>query len=213
MATVRFSKELSDAILRNAKAVFGNRMQSAHDSAPKEWGDRLYETIFARYIPSLNALPLEYFNTADSFRFAGFDIDGMNISFDMPLSTKRPFPLELPSDLKHIVKKSGYSSNEYKLKDIPEFAEFKQLVVDWKERCNKVTEQRSQFVESVSKVISAHTTLAPALKMWPPLWDLVPEQYKERHREVKDREKREVSVNVDLIKMTAVATAAKIGGM
>lgn len=215
MATVRFSKELSDAILRNAKAVFSNRIQSAHDSAPKEWGDRLYETIFARYIPSLNALPPEYFLRCDAFKFEGF-VDNetfRHTSISMPLNAQRPFPHEIPSDLKHIVKKSGYSPNEYKLMDIPEFAEFKQLVADWKERCNKVTEQRHQFVESVSRVISAHATLAPALKMWQPLWDLIPTEYKDRHREIKEREKREVSLDVDLAKMTAIATAAKIGGL
>ena len=48
--------------------------------------------------------------------------------------------------------------------------------------------------------------------MWPPLWDLVPESYKDRHREIKEREKKEVSVNVDLGAMTAAVVANKIGG-
>jgi len=214
MATVRFSKELQTAILNNARRVFNNRMREADQSAPKDWGDRIYDTIFARYIPSLNALPLEYFSTSESLSFAGFDIDGMTASFDMPLATNRPFPHELPKDLQHFARKAHYRNNEYKLKDIPEFAEFKQLVVEWKERCNKIAEQRHQFVESVEKVINSHATLAPALKMWPPLWDLVPEEYKERHREVTDRTKKEAStVDVDLNKMTAIATAAKIGGL
>lgn len=217
MATVRFSKELKDAIIANARAVFNKRAQEAQQSAPKDWGDRLYDTIFAQYIPALNNVPKEFFSTSDTFKFAGFvNVDGMrHTAFDMKLATKRPFPNDkLPVELKTVVEKSGYYNNEYKLYDRPEFEEFKQLVVAWRSRVNVIDEQRTQFVNSVSQVIEAHATLAPALKMWQPLWDLVPEQYKDRHREVRERGERETSeVNVDLAKMTAIATAAKIGGL
>ena len=216
MATVRFSKELQTAILNNARRVFNKRIAEAEDSAPKDWGDRIYDIIFAQYIPSLNALPSEFFSTSAKFRFEGFaDDDTINYaSFDMPLVTSRPFPSKSFKELEFFTVKSGYSNNEYRLKSVPEFAEFKQLVVAWKARCNQATEQRKQFVESVEKVITSHATLAPALKMWPPLWDLVPEEYKERHREVTDRTKKDTpTVDVDLNKMTAIATAAKIGGL
>jgi len=52
-------------------------------------------------------------------------------------------------------------------------------------------------------VIEAHATLAPALKMWQPLWDLIPEEYKDRHRQVVEREKKDVKVDVDLTALTA----------
>jgi len=39
--------------------------------------------------------------------------------------------------------------------------------------------------------------------MWQPLWDLIPEEYKERHRQVVEREKKEVKVDVDLTALTA----------
>jgi hypothetical protein len=215
MATVRFSKELKDAILKNAKGVFSRRVEEAQQSAPKEWGDRLYDIIFAQYIPALNSLPIEYFNTNDTFKFAGFvnANEFGSVSFDMKLASKRPFPVELPPSLNGVVRKSGYYNSEYKLYDRPEFEEFKQIVMDWRRRVVNIQSQREQFINSVDQVINAHATLAPALKMWQPLWDLIPTEYKDRHREVKEREKREVSVNVDLVKMTAIATAAKIGGL
>jgi hypothetical protein len=46
--------------------------------------------------------------------------------------------------------------------------------------------------------------------MWPPLWDLIPEEYKNRHREVKEREKKEVAVDVDIGSMTAAVVFNKI---
>jgi hypothetical protein len=216
MATVRFSKELKEAILKNAKGVFSKRIEEAQQSAPKDWGDKIYDIIFAQYIPTLNSLPIEYFSTSDTLKFAGFvnANEFGSVSFDMKLSTKRPFPAELPPSLKDVARKTGYYNHEYKLYDRPEFDEFKQLVMDWRRRVINIQSQREQFINSVDQVINAHATLAPALKMWQPLWDLVPEQYKDRHREVRERTERETStVNVDLAKMTAIATAAKIGGL
>lgn len=216
MATVRFSKELSDAILRNARGVFSAQIKQVEDSAPRDWGDRIYDIIFAQYIPAFNVLPAEFFGMHKAFKFAGFKTDDSLrfVSFDMPLVTPRPFPIDkVPASLERFIERSGYYGHEYKLQDIPEFAEFKQLVADWKAKCQSIQDRRAEFVEQVKKVIEAHATLAPALKMWQPLWDLIPTEYKDRHREIKEREKREVSLDVDLAKMTAIATAAKIGGL
>ena len=47
--------------------------------------------------------------------------------------------------------------------------------------------------------------------MWPPLWELVPERYKERHREIVTRSKKDINVSVDLDKMTAITVAHKLG--
>jgi hypothetical protein len=63
----------------------------------------------------------------------------------------------------------------------------------------------------VKKVCGAYTTLAPALKAWPPLWELIPENYKNKHREIKERVKNEVVLDVDIGKLTALSTAAKFG--
>jgi len=71
-------------------------------------------------------------------------------------------------------------------------------------------QKKTNFVNAVKEVITAHATLSPALKMWPPLWDLIPEEYKERHRQVVEREKKEVVVNVDLGTLTATVVAHKL---
>ena len=69
------------------------------------------------------------------------------------------------------------------------------------------------FLEGVTKVITTYSTLAPALKAWPPLWDLVPESAKVRHRTIVDRKKTEVVIEgVDLDSMTAVSALAKLSG-
>ena len=73
--------------------------------------------------------------------------------------------------------------------------------------------KREEFTDGVGKVIGAYSTLAPALKAWPPLWDLLPDATKERHKEIVERVKKEVVVeDVDLSSMTTIATLAKLTG-
>lgn len=223
MATVRFSKEFKDSILRNARAVFDKRISDAENTNHfSNWGDRLYDIVFEPYVASLNNLPIEFFSTSDVLSFQGFfNISTSteqeylrDINISLKLSTKRPFPHEVINGRPY--KKDRWSNYEIKIEDIPEVAEFKQLVVDWKTKCIEIRKQRDEFVSAVDKVIESHATLAPALKMWPPLWDLVNEEYRDRHREVVERVKPSEKVQaleeegINLSALTATVVAHKL---
>lgn len=220
MATVRFSKEFKDSILKNARAVFKSREKSVDEALPNKWGDTVYDIVFADFIPALNNVPTEFLNMQDTFRFGGFiEVDTLqSVSFSMPLSSKRPFPSgdNLPSGLETKVKRVGYYNNEFKLRDLPEFADFKTELLAWQVRKAEVAKQEREFVSAVQKVIEAHATLAPALKMWPPLWDLVNEEYRDRHREVVERVKPSEKVQaleeegINLSALTATVVAHKL---
>jgi hypothetical protein len=216
MATVRFSKEFTDSILGNAKKVFNKRIDEANKFVTDGWGDKLYDIIFAEFIPALNAVPPEFLRMEDNLRFDGFLVDDSNLStpnLTLPFTVKRPMPVDgVPASVKTKAKKSsGYHNNEYRLLDIPEFAEFKQVVYEWQTRRRAISQQRDEFVASVAKVINAHATLAPALKMWPPLWDLVDDSYRDRHREIREVSDRKKEVaEVDLGSLTATVVAHKL---
>lgn len=218
MATVRFSKEFKDSILKRAREVFKSREKSVDDALPNKWGDKLYDAIFASHIPTLNNVPVEFLNMQSELRFGGMVADNLqSISFSMPLTMKRPFPVDndkLPADLQTKVKKSGsYYNNEYKLLDVPEFADFKAELVAWVQAKTDLRNKEREFINAVEKVIESHATLAPALKMWPPLWEFVEESYRERHREVVDRVKpseklqslEEEGINLSALTATVVA--------
>jgi hypothetical protein len=63
----------------------------------------------------------------------------------------------------------------------------------------------------VYKICNTYSTLAPALKAWPPLWELIPENVKDTHRKIVERTKNDVVLDVDIGKLTALSTAAKFG--
>lgn len=208
MATVRFSKELQDAILNNARIVFNKQVDEATNNRPShEWGDKIYDTLFGEHTVVLNAVPQYFFNMVDKIKVE--HIGGTQVNLEFKLNSPKPMPHTFPDT--ELAKKSGYYGHDLHLKDNLAWGEFHAEVVRWKQGVKAVEEKRTAFITQVRKIIEAHATLAPALKVWPPLWDLIPENYKDKHREVKEREKKEVSLEgVDLSSLTATVVAHKI---
>jgi len=207
MATVRFSKELQDEIVKRAKAVFDKQLETAKNSRPNhEWGDKIYTTLFGQHVPALNAVPQEFLHMVETIEVARVGSANCGLRFDLP--HKRAWPREFTEN--EYAKRASNYGNELVLKYHLVWGELFAEVKDWQDRIKAVQTKRDEFVEQVQKIINAHATLAPALKMWQPLWDLIPEEYKERHRKVVEREKKETVVDVDLSAMTAAVVAHKI---
>lgn len=197
MATVRFSKELCEAIIKNAGRMFDKQMDTATGNINATWGDRIYEIIHRKYIPAMNALPICFFSTTEEMKVSkinGKDVGGL----ECKMTARRPIPYSLPND----VPARGKDYHGYELVG-NDWEEIAQEIADYKASIAAVSDKKKAFIASVKKVIEAHATLAPALKMWQPLWDLIPEEYKDRHRQVVEREKKEVKVDVDLTALTA----------
>lgn len=208
MATVRFSKELINQILSNAKG----KMQPAVDKALGQrpdtgWGQKIYDTLFGDVLPTLRQLPDGWVKTADEIKIT--QVGSAHLDMTFSLSGKLPWPNEFKET--ELAKKNSYWGDHITLKDHLMWSEFYAEVVAYKQRVHDAKKRQTEFVESVDAVIKAYTTLAPALKAWPPLWDLIPGATKDKHREIKERVKGEVSLNVDLDKLTAMSTMARLG--
>lgn len=209
MATVKFSGELRDAILKNARNVFDKQYDALDDRRPAHtWGDFIYDTLYGQYQPTINALPAMFFTTVDHIRVDRFGT--MNVAFEFRLSNPRVHPIGIP-DTEYAKHAGGYYTSNYILKDHPAWEPLFAEVLEWRTTKEKLDQKRTDFVRQVGEVINAYETLAPALKVWPPLWELVPEKYKERHREVVTRTKKEVVISADLNTLTAITTAHKLG--
>lgn len=207
MATVRFSQELKDAIIANAKKVFEKQVQAAKDARPPHsWGNVIYDKMFGHLTPALNAVPQEFLHMVDYVEIQRVGSLQCGLRFD--LTTPRAWSREFKET--DLAKKSNSYGSDIDLKDNLAWGEFFADVKRWKDGVQAAEQKRNDFVHQVNQIIEAHATLAPALKMWPALWDLVPEQYKEKHKEIKVREKREVEVDVNLGALTAAVTFNKL---
>ena len=208
MATVRFSKELIEKIIRNAR----NKMEPAITKAKEQkldnaWGQRIYDTIFLEVKPIISQVPAGWFKMVDKICIeqVGDTRCDMQFTFATPL----PWPdVFVATD---IAKRDRSYSDGIALTDEHVWAEFYAEVVAYKQRVSIVKQRQNEFADMVKKVTEAYSTLAPALKAWPPLWELIPEDVKDTHRKIVERTKNEVVLNVDIGKLTALSTAAKFG--
>ena len=208
MATVRFSKELNTRIEQMARA----KMQPAIDRAKAQtlganWGQRIYDTIFAEAKPIISQVPAGWLKTVRSIEIGRVGNSVCNMTFDFAAS--QPWPYVFPST--GLADKNSSYGDAINLRDNLVWGEFHAEVEAYHQRVREATRRRDEFIEAVSKICDTYSTLAPALKAWPPLWELIPEDVKDKHREIKERIKNEVVLDVDINKLTAMSTAAKFG--
>jgi hypothetical protein len=209
MATVRITKELTEQITQNARAKFSDRIKAVEATAPVGWGDFIYETLLGKHIPLMEQLPEEFFDARDKLVVNRVGGQGVNLNFT--LSSHKRWPKRLhPNELAE----ENYYGGALILKDDLVWGELYAEVIAWKERCAVIRKQAEEFTEGVTKVLGAYSTLSPALKAWPPLWELVPEWAKNKHKEIVERKKPERETpEVDMNRLTAVLAASKMGGL
>lgn len=234
MSTVRFSQQLKNDIIGNARDLFTDDIKKAQINVPKDWGKKIYDSIFSPEIQTkMNDLPDWYFNTVDVIRLAGFanapneqwtsdttstDMWKTGKTLALKLNAKLPFP---PHDAGGFstspdMNKSGFSiayGHEGNVVfDNPNFEWLKEPFKAYTKGIFDITKKRNDFVENVNKVVNAYSTLAPALKAWKPLWELLDDYTKERHKKIVERPKTKAveELDLDLNSMTSTIAFNKL---
>lgn len=212
MATVRFNKGLIDRIVKQATAKMEPAVSKARGTKPdNSWGQRIYDILFHEAKPILAQVPAGWLRHTEQIEIeieigeVGVRHCGMTFEF----ATPQPWPHEFIES--ELARKRWSYGNMLFLKDHLVWGEFHAEVTAYHQRVQEAVKRRDEFGDAVEKICTTYSTLAPALKAWPPLWELVPEDVKDKHREVKEREKKEVVLDVDIGKLTALSTAAKFG--
>lgn len=211
MATVKFSKELRDRIVQLAGSKFNVAIQAAQDSRPKDWGDKLYDLAFDQYQERMDGFPKGFFATRDSLHISSV-VNASNsvvaaVGIQFSMTGVRRFPANFPPDC--ILQPRSYG-DQLSVVDCPEVEQFKQEVIAWRTRIKVAEEQQTELKKHVRAVIDSFATLAPALKAWEPLWTFIPEDIKEKHKQIVERAVKEVEINTDLDRATALASLAKM---
>lgn len=217
MATVRFSGDLLDKIRTRATETFQDRINKVQKSEPDNFATNFYNWAFADTIHLLNQLPDGFLDTTGSFNINQILMSGspnVNVSSTFNFNTPAKWPEKINNHKKLIASGWNAHQNMNVLVDPndPVGVEFYNFFSERGKKMSLLLEQRSKFVEGVMSVCEAYTTLAPALKAWPPLWDLVPEEYKQRHLEVKERKAAPTAAElaIDLNNLTATVVASKL---
>jgi hypothetical protein len=224
MATVRFSTQLQDAIVKRAQGMFTAQVEAARASLPPDLGERLYDCFFSPDVAAkMRALPDYMLNTKEQLDFQGFHSAPEDVwqtstvkqntwgftSVAVRFAVPQRWPYRFDEHVTGF-KASSWGGGTADFTD-PRYEWLKPIVKEYTERVFKAVVRRDTFVDGVQKVMQTYSTLAPALKAWPALWDLLPDETKDKHREVKERVKKEIDCSlVDLNSLTAAVTLSKI---
>jgi len=239
MATVRLSDSLCHDINNNAERVFTKRIQSYAKNNPvdvSDWGDKIYDTIIPEHLQNkLLSVPKDFMNYKKSITFSGFnnpelhssgysysnlakELEGVNHSYSgvtLDLSKARPVPFD---DNDREGKYNLLSSNNRSNMDWNDerFIWLRDKIKELNKPLFDIYAERDKFLSDVKALLNAHTTLNKALKQWEGLWDLVPEEAKDRHKRVVERytsEPRDVvdeTSNIDFDGLTAHVQTSKL---
>lgn len=215
MAVVKFSADLRNTIVDNAHGLFSDKINKAVNEFDSTWADRIFQIAYAPYMDNINALPKNWFHYVDKVQtnnIAGVVLDQ---SIELKLSTPMPIPVTDLHKTGHSpisISKDGYYITNLKTPDDEVYDDIKTEVLAYKNKITLLTERRTKFVSGVKELVYAHNTLAPALKAWQPLWDLLPQVAKDRHNlKVERNAKVDVQLSADLNSLTATIVASKIG--
>lgn len=218
MATVRFSGELRSEIRSRAHDTFDARLRDA-DEFHNYWGQRMYDHAFREYYPKMQALPINFFTqTTELYLDEILNREGERLArpnCTFKLASAMPLPKEYPKEFKF---RGSWNLTriDYLCDDGDAFdEELCEYFIARQKRIDSVIKQREEFIENVMKVCDSFATLAPALKAWTPLWDLIPNEYRERHLEVTERKSAasktaDLLNEVDLSTMTATVVSSKL---
>tara|TARA_R110000787_G_scaffold229803_1_gene337344 strand:- start:1048 stop:1710 length:663 start_codon:yes stop_codon:yes gene_type:complete len=215
MATVRFSDQLRGEIVSNAKKLIRSQ-QADTTEAPKHWGPMIYDGMFMDTINAMNAMPDNYFKTGSDIDISGIHWENgerieQRMSLDIPSNSR--FPAGVATDTHGLRGQWSSYRGGYLDGDDPRWATF---ITEFRIYTDVIAENikaRNKFVDGVEQVVKSYSTLAPALKAWPPLWDLLPEEKQSRHKEItQKRSKAEAPEieGVDLDSLTGITVAAKL---
>jgi hypothetical protein len=220
MAVVRFSDALKADIRSRAHKMFDARLVKAQEVDLTKWGN---ETDFGQFVYN-NLFSSEqrmHMNAIKDFLpeksyFLVRKVQGHDANLTVKLGVSKPWP-ELTSTG---VRTVGSAMNRWDVNlegDV--WDDLAAEIVKRNNNVKRVHEERETFVKGVDVLINRHTTLAPALREWKPLWDLLAEETKERHKKKVVRKRSEAQVKaeleaegIDLNKMTSVVGMNRLTG-
>jgi hypothetical protein len=214
MAVVRISDQMKKIVMAAARNTFEKRHDAARASLELPMtAEDVYSCIFGEWVDKMEALPKEFFNYSSEFVVER--IHGIGYSHTFKLVAEMPLPRNIPA-MPHVRTSRSYGANTLELLDDGSgtWTALFQAFEAWRKRVVDIENERATFVSGIKHVLDSHTTLAAALRTWPPLWDLIPETYRNKHREVvpkKDKQQEmALESGVDMDRLTAIAAINKM---
>lgn len=196
MAIVRITDRLREHVSHNVKAVFRERIAETSDYNDKDWGDRIANVMLLPFERSLSNLHDDFKNTTEAIHvqniFLSESSRQVELGVSLPLSRRYCWPNRITTSLlPYATLQSTYSSwlNLHALATDERWMAIIDDMVAWADARLAAVEDQSKAVEAVEAILSRHSSLAPALREYPPLWEVLPTWAKDQHKKIIKRDK------------------------
>jgi len=209
MAVVRTTDALLSEVLGNADRMFASKYETVRKFDMPYSPMEIYDKMFGDWKEHMLALPADIIMRKTSFHIAR--VNNINLGYMVSLPTPMPIPDRVPKTAS--IEAIGYlgAGAAHFLVKGSEWSILYDVVVERERRIIALNEDVKRFKDGVTTVLKQFSTLAPALKAWPPLWDLLSEATKGKHRQVVDRKKPEMAVtDVNLDTLTTTVVMSKL---
>ena len=219
MARVSLTEHNIKHILKNIESIYDKDVEDAFSQDPTIWSEAIYDALVPiEYRAHMNQLPGYYFVAIKDLRVIPFGVSRREIKAEWP--EYRLFPRVIRTNgYEHAITSTQYTSAL--LLDDHITSRLDPIVLNYiRERENKicnVLSKRDAAVSAARTFLYQHKTLAPAIKDWPALWNILPRDIREQHTRVDERSPRKpkqepVKVDVDLSSVTAKVISARLKG-
>lgn len=213
MAIVRMSQQLKIHIANIAMGVYAKRIEEARTAFKFPYdGPTLYDMIMGEWQERVSALPRAFFTMRTSISIRRIGDIAPNSDDMLPLTRAMPFPRAFPTG--YDVMLTEVDRRDYALITLLPSDRWQPIIdaaTAWKANYDAIYKQGADFSVSVNKALDAYGSLNAAVKDWPALWELVPDQYKDRMRATDAKEKKKAALpDIDLNQLTATIAASKI---
>lgn len=115
----------------------------------------------------------------------------------LKFAAPRPLPHAMPEN-SYMEFTASWRPWEYKVKSWGAWPDMEEAYNAWVARVKRVRDDHEAMRSSVHKLLRSHSTLAPCIKKWPALWDLLSDEYRDKHREVVERKAKDGGPEYDL---------------
>lgn len=165
---IRISDKLKTEVANAIDRVYGASMQAAMADKP-DLGDTLYRLMYEPHFESMSRLPLEFFRHMDKLEVQ--KVDGLDITIDFKLSNKKLMGWKHPVSDSF---KEGTYGDKITIYLTEETEEIVNTIKAWWDVRGGVVTTREASKKEVKRVMDSFKSLAPAIKMFPPLVELLP---------------------------------------
>ena len=218
MATVRLTDSIRNRVVNSFESIYERRIdavrQELKDTVTPE---EVYGALMGQYTSLIeqSGLPKAMFPKVKEL-----DI-GMNfLSISFELSSLHPFSDNLEEHVPFVKSSNQYYPRTCQRIRLEDEYDYTGMVFDKFKQANDkikgIKEEMETGTRAIRTLLEKFATLSPALKEWPPLWDLLDENTKDKHKQIQERKKsqkaeRDTDAEVDTKALTAAVIASKLG--